>query len=50
MSWNYSTGMPEPELLKALYRSLGVMLRGVTNMFGSGIKRKLSEVEKFSLK
>lgn len=50
MSWNYSTGMPEPELLKALYRSLGVMLRGVTNMFSSGIKRKLSEVEKFSLK
>lgn len=50
MSWNYSTGMPEPELLKALCRSLGVMLRGVTNMFGSGIKRKLSEVEKFSLK
>lgn len=50
MSWNYSTSMPEPELLKALYRSLGVMLRGVTNMFGSGIKRKLSEVEKFSLK
>lgn len=50
MSWNYSTGMPEPELLKALCRSLGVMLRGITNMFSSGVKRKLSEVEKFSLK
>ena len=50
MSWNYSIGMPEPELLRALWRSLGVMLRGVTNMFSSGVKRTLSQVEKFALR
>lgn len=50
MSWNYSIGMPEPELLKALGRSLGVMLRGITNMFGTGIKRKLSQTEKFAIR
>ena len=50
MSWNYSIGMPEPELLKALGRSLGVMLRGITNMFSSGVKRKLSQVEKFAIR
>lgn len=50
MSWNYSIGMPEPELLKALGRSLGVMLRGVTSMFGTGIKRKLSQAEKFAIR
>lgn len=50
MSWNYSIGMPEPELLKALGRSLGVMLRGITNIFSSGVKRKLSQVEKFAIR
>ena len=50
MSWNYSIGMPEPELLKALGRSLGVMLRGITNMFSSGVKRKFSQVEKFAIR
>lgn len=50
MSWNYSIGMPEPELLKALGRSLGVMLRGITNIFSSGVKRKFSQVEKFAIR
>ena len=50
MSWNYSIGMPEPELLKALGRSLGVMLRSITNIFSSGVKRKFSQVEKFAIR
>lgn len=53
MSWNYSTGMPEPEGWKAQTRSIKTMGKMALKFLTGGKKHldaKLSEVEKFAWK
>lgn len=53
MSWNYSIGMPQPELLKALYRSGTVLVKCIGDLLSFGkskLSRKLSNTELFALK
>lgn len=52
MSWNYATGLPEPETAKALFRSIQMLMSNIYNIIrrNSNNVRKLSKVEAFAIK
>lgn len=51
-SWNFSTGLPQPEIAKALTRSFGVLSSTLVQLlsFGKHKARKFSEAELFAIK